>query len=845
MPIDFQAIAADLLSQARSLLPQWFPQGRFMGREFVVGNLAGDPGGSLSINTETGQWADFAGGARGGDLVALYAAMKGISQADAARQLSGSSSQPRTPARKPPARKTTIGLPPADAPSPDFSHKVHGPASSHWTYRTADGQVIGHISRHDPRQPGDRKQIIPWVWNVTDRRWCNLSFEKPRPLYGLDLLAANKTAPVLIVEGEKAADAARQIVGDRYVVITWPGGSKAAHHVDWTPAHGRRLLLWPDADRHQYGSGHAMAGQQMPYEEQPGHAVMVQIAGLLRPHCPEIKILDVQDVEADGWDAADALAEGWDWPRLLEWARPRARVCGAMPVDEEPEPEMEEPGECEPGPPPQQYDAFVPITLGQRDAYGRLVLSKDRTLPTAVAYVEQFHRHPQGLMTLHYHAGRFLAWENNRWAEMEDAALKAKIHPWLHNSVQQRLNKQTGEYEASPFPDNSASINNAIDALRNHTMLTQDVQPACWLSGDSPAPDLDPNHIIACRSFLLHLPTMQRIEPTPRYFNTAALPFDHDPSAGLSSRWVNFLQDLWDDDLESMDLLQEWFGYCLAPDTSQQKMMLIVGPKRSGKGTIARILRALVGEQNVAGPTVESIGEQFGLQQLIGKSLAIVSDARFSGNDIQIITERLLCISGEDTLTIRRMYTNHATMKLPTRFTFLSNELPRFADASGALVGRFVMLKLEESFYGREDPKLTPRLLEELPGILNWAIEGWHRLKERGRFKQPTISEQMLQEMDDLASPVSAFVRDRCEVCSGHRVSTDELYAAWKTWCESEGKHPTAKNVFSRDLTAAFQRIRRIRNSHTGDSSYEGISLRGSAGALDEYPTYDHLYSPS
>jgi putative DNA primase/helicase len=63
---------------------------------------------------------------------------------------------------------------------------------------------------------------------------------------------------------------------------------------------------------------------------------------------------------------------------------------------------------------------------------------------------------------------------------------------------------------------------------------------------------------------------------------------------------------------------------------------------------------------------------------------------------------------------------------------FLTNELPRFSDSSGALAGRFVILRMTESFYGKEDTGLTQRLLAELPGILNWAIEGWHRLRERG-----------------------------------------------------------------------------------------------------------------
>src|SRR5262249_61592822 len=124
--------------------------------------------------------------------------------------------------------------------------------------------------------------------------------------------------------------------------------------------------------------------------------------------------------------------------------------------------------------------------------------------------------------------------------------------------------------------------------------------------------------------------------------------------------------------------LQEWFGYCLLPDTSQQKILLAVGPKRSGKGTIARVLRGLVGIENTAGPTLAGLGTNFGLWPLLGKTLAIISDARLSGRtDAAVVTERLLSISGEDAQTIDRKNRSHVTCHLPTPFVILTNQLPQ------------------------------------------------------------------------------------------------------------------------------------------------------------------------
>src|SRR5262249_8172089 len=203
--------------------------------------------------------------------------------------------------------------------------------------------------------------------------------------------------------------------------------------------------------------------------------------------------------------------------------------------------------------------------------------------------------------------------------------------------------------------------------------------------------------------------------------------------------------------------LQEWFGYCLLPDTSQQKILLAVGPKRSGKGTIARVLRGLVGIENTAGPTLASLGTNFGLWPLLGKTLAIVSDARLSGRtDQAIVIERLLSITGEDALTVDRKYQEPVTGKLLTRLMILTNELPRLGDASGALSGRMIVLRMRESFYGREDIALTDKLLAERPGILLWAIEGWRRLRERRRFVQPAGGDELREQLEDIASPVGA-----------------------------------------------------------------------------------------
>lgn len=464
------------------------------------------------------------------------------------------------------------------------------------------------------------------------------------------------------------------------------------------------------------------------------------------------------------------------------------------------------------------------IALGSRDpTTGRLVLSPKRTMPTADAFLKQFY-HEGGIPTLRSYAGSLLAWHRNRYVEIEDESVRKQLQPWLHDALRYQYTRKTDQLELVDFDSNPSTVEQALESVRIRAHLPTTYTPACWLNEDATAPD--PSQLLAFPSGTLDLATGTVLSPTPLLFNINGIDFEYIPDPPAPTRWFEFLNQLWGDDSQSIQLLREWFGYALVPDTRQQKMLLLVGPKRSGKGTIARVLKHLVGVGNVAGPTTSSLAGPFGLQPLIAKSLAIVSDARFQGEGVGVVTERLLCISGEDTLTVDRKFLGSMTMKLPTRFMFLTNELPRLNDASGALAGRFLILRLTHSFYGKEDVGLTAALMNELPGILGWSIGGYQSLRDRGHFVQPVTAEDAVRDLEDLSSPVGAFVRQRCVVGPEHRVWMSELYDAWQDWCQDAGRGKASTiQVFGRDLAAAVPSIK----PHVGTNNarfYSGIKLK-------------------
>src|SRR5262249_19170028 len=171
-----------------------------------------------------------------------------------------------------------------------------------------------------------------------------------------------------------------------------------------------------------------------------------------------------------------------------------------------------------------------------------------------------------------------------------------------------------------------SQVGNVLQALGGLTVLPADTRQSAWVDGDGP---FRADEVVAASNGLVHLPSFVRGEEhflpaTPRFFTPNALDYPFDASAGQPRAWLGFLGQLWPDDPQAVGVLQEWAGYCLLPDTRLQKMLLLIGPKRSGKGTIARVLSGLVGRENVAGPTLSGLASPFGLAPLLGKALPTI-----------------------------------------------------------------------------------------------------------------------------------------------------------------------------------------------------------------------------
>ena len=335
----FADVKSAALKNIDRVLTHWLPNGKRVdgGKEYTAPNptRTDKRAGSLKVNLSKGTWADFATGDKGGDLIDLVRYIDGGTDVEACKKLAdllsvsaGSATIKSAPAKSATPQWIAIQPIPAEAMNKcPAKHRQHGVPSKVWIYRDAQGQPVMALYRFDlgPDEDGkQRKVFAPLTWckrfdgQTTQWRWQGL--QEPRPLLRLDELAQRADTPVVLCEGEKAADAAAELMPD-HVATCWPNGSNSWHKADLTPLKGRTVVLWPDND----ASGKTcMVAVELKLIEL-GAASVQRIAldvFKLKPSSKGGKPTFVKGGNwADGDDAADALAKGWTADHVAELVR--------------------------------------------------------------------------------------------------------------------------------------------------------------------------------------------------------------------------------------------------------------------------------------------------------------------------------------------------------------------------------------------------------------------------------------------------------------------------------------------------------------------------------------------
>lgn len=335
----FADVKSAALKNIDRVLEHWLPHGKRVdgGKEYTAPNptRTDKHAGSLKVSLSKGTWADFATGDKGGDLIDLVHYLDGGTDIEACNKLadllgvSASTSQAKgSPAKSKSPEWIAVQPIPAEAMSKcPAKHRQHGTPSKVWIYRDVQGEPVMVLYRFDlgPDEDGKpRKVFAPLTWcnrsdgQATQWRWQGLS--EPRPLLRLNELAQRADAPVVLCEGEKAADAAAELMPER-VGTCWPNGSNSWHKADLSPLTGRDVLLWPDND----ASGKACMDAVESKLLELGAKSVQRLTLDVFKRKPTSKSGKPTFAKGGKWeegdDAADALAKGWTADHVAELMR--------------------------------------------------------------------------------------------------------------------------------------------------------------------------------------------------------------------------------------------------------------------------------------------------------------------------------------------------------------------------------------------------------------------------------------------------------------------------------------------------------------------------------------------
>jgi len=320
---------------------------------------------------------------------------------------------------------------------------------------------------------------------------------------------------------------------------------------------------------------------------------------------------------------------------------------------------------------------------------------------------------------------------------------------------------------------------------------------------------------------ILNIKTKELFPHSKEYFFKNVVPVSYGPKA-TAPRWVSFLNEVLFQDQDTIELLQEIFGYILLGGPPfLHRAFILFGEGRNGKGTVLHILRSILGEENCSNVDITKLDDPFSVVQLDGRKANITGE----------LTTRLMAsesfktaVAGEP-LEAAQKFKPSYNLHVQARFIFSTNKLPKFDDDSTGLEERLVILPFLKFIPDEQrDFALADKLEKELPGILNWAIEGLSRVLRRGKLRSEpeAVIKQKNQYKAD-SNSVWGFCLDHLIVKEFRGVenqiscTVDELYASYKNYCDNDNLKAVSKPVFGKRLKKyldQFDQVEKLRTRH-------------------------------
>ncbi len=297
--------------------------------------------------------------------------------------------------------------------------------------------------------------------------------------------------------------------------------------------------------------------------------------------------------------------------------------------------------------------------------------------------------------------------------------------------------------------------------------------------------------------------TLQQKEHDKKHYSTIRIPYQYDPEAKCPL-WIKILEEILEKNKDKMELLQEFFGYCLVPDNEQKKGLLLLGETDTGKSTILDILRELIGDVNISSVPLQHLSNPQYTPLLINKMINLDPDVNKNAADYE---REFKIITGGKNEKVSCNQKHIPTFEFVPKCKIIlaANEFPKITDHSSAFYQRLLIVPCERRFQEHEkDRTIHDKLMKELPGIFNWVVEGLRRLKSRGSFKKYDFIINAVDELESENNPSNLFFQEHIEISMGSYILKSDLYTKYKQWSETTKNYALSENRFSSAVYKKF-----------------------------------------
>lgn len=417
-----------------------------------------------------------------------------------------------------------------------------------------------------------------------------------------------------------------------------------------------------------------------------------------------------------------------------------------------------------------------------------------------------------------------------KYRKIPEGELRAKLAQAIESEFDRiaEYRRALGETEAVSQKVTNSLLANVLTATASLCYVPGSVELLTWLSIDRKDSG-QRRTLIAMKNGLIDLDALLRedsenavIPHSPSWFSTVCLPYDFNADAECP-KWIELIEKSLDYDLQRINLIQEFVGYLLLPDTSYQKLLCLEGEGSNGKSVFMAGVSAIIGRENCTFLSLEDFADQFAMAETLGKLANIAADVpSYVDSAMEATIKRF---ASGDMMSLNRKNLSRVSAKPTARLIMSWNTRPKFKDRSMGLWRRMLLVPFNRVVSEREkilgmDSAEFWQDAGELSGMFNWALQGLLRLRRNRRFSESDTSKKAINEYQNEANPAREFLTDYVAESSLSQIASDDLYRIYSRWCKEGDYHKLDARQFGKEVKRIFPKSERVKGGNRESRQY-------------------------